>query len=79
MRRGFIALAMTVALSGCLLPGQGTPVLVDSFAGEYWSGEARLLEVSNDKLRCLIAARNRSMLVREQWVPCTSVHPANSR
>ena len=79
VRRGFLALAISLALSGCLLPVEGTPVLVDSLAGEYWSGEARLLEVSGDRQRCRIAARNRSMVVREQWVPCTSVHPAISR
>lgn len=79
MRSGFLALALFLTVSGCLLTGQGTPVLVDSFAGDYWSGEGRLLEVSADRQRCRVAARTRSLIVREEWVPCTSVHPASSR
>ena len=46
-----------------MLPKQGTPVLVDSFAGDYWSGKGRLLEVSEERTRCRVAARTRSLVV----------------
>ena len=79
MRSGLLALLLLLPLAGCMLPKHGTPVLVDSFAGDYWSGKGRLLEVSEDRTRCRVAARTRSLVVSKEWVPCTSVHPMNSR
>ena len=74
-----VALIACLLLSGCLLPSRGTPVLVDSVADDYWSGEGRLLEVSADRQRCRVSARAPSLIVREKWVPCSSVPPTNSR
>lgn len=68
-------LAAVMLLSGCLLPHDGTPVYVDAFAGSYWSGKGQLLEVSADRQRCRVAVRDRALVVRKQWIACTSVHP----
>src|SRR5262249_26622450 len=48
------ALLAVLALAGCLLPNGGTPVLVDSRAGSFWSGKGLLLEVSPDQKRCKV-------------------------
>ena len=56
------------------MPNRGTPVFVDGRTGRYWSGKGLLLEVSPDRLRCYVAVRDRALLVRERWVPCSSVH-----
>ena len=61
--------------SGCLMPSRGTPILVDHRAGDWWSGKGLLLEVSPDQSRCLVAARDEALFVRERWVDCRSVHP----
>jgi len=77
MRRRLVALACLVlatGLAGCLMPTRGTPVFVDGRAGEFWSGRGLLLEVSPDRLRCLVAVRNRALVVRELWVPCVTLH-----
>jgi len=77
MRRRIAALAclaLATALSGCLMPNRGTPVFVDGRAGEFWSGRGLLLEVSPDRLRCLVAVRDRALVVRERWVPCVTLH-----
>lgn len=63
------------ALAGCTLPEKGTPVFVDANAGRFWTGEAVLLEVSPDRERCKIAARDRALIVRTLWVECKRVHP----
>jgi hypothetical protein len=63
-----------LALSGCLMPNRGTPIFVDSRTGDYWSGKGLLLAVSPDRLQCQVAVRDRALVVRERWVPCTSVH-----
>jgi hypothetical protein len=76
--RPALLLAAVLLLSGCLLPHGGTPVYVDSFAGDFWSGKGQLLEVSADQQRCKVAVRDRALVVRTQWIACTSVHPRSS-
>ncbi len=61
------------------MPGHGTPVFVDMSTGDYWSGEALLLEVSEDQARCLVAARDPALFVHERWVPCAAVHSRRAR
>ena len=56
------------------MPAKGTPVFVDMRAGDFWSGEGRLLEVSDDQKRCRVALRSRSLVVSERWVDCGHVH-----
>ena len=70
----FACLALAASLTGCLMPNRGTPVFVDGRAGDFWSGRGLLLEVSPDRLRCKVAVRNRALVVRELWVPCTTLH-----
>jgi hypothetical protein len=77
--RRLVCLASALLLSGCLMPKQGTPVYVDAWAGDFWSGKGLLLEVTPDQKRCKIAVRDRALLVRAMWVDCTSVHPRKSR
>ena len=66
---------LALSLSGCLMPGAGTPVYVDAWAGKFWSGKGVLLEVSDDQERCRVAVRDRALVVRKLWVKCTSLHP----
>jgi len=68
------ALVTASLLAGCLMPSEGTPVFVDQRSGSYWSGKGLLLEVSPDRQRCRIAARDRALIVRERWVDCVGVH-----
>jgi hypothetical protein len=68
---GFVTAGL---LTGCLMPSEGTPVFVDQRSGSYWSGKGLLLEVSPDRQRCRIAARDRALIVRERWVDCVGVH-----
>jgi hypothetical protein len=76
MRALLAALGLTALLAtGCLMPNGGTPVLVDSFAGNFWSGKGLLVEVSEDRKQCYVAVRDRALFVRRMWIPCTSVHP----
>ncbi|HXK23048.1 MAG TPA: hypothetical protein VMS55_10275 [Myxococcota bacterium] len=70
----WLAVLASLSLAGCLMPNRGTPVFVDQRAGDYWSGKGLLLEVSPDRLKCLVAARDRALFVRERWVPCIAVH-----
>ena len=70
-----VGLAAVLGLAGCLMPNRGTPVFVDSWAGNFWSGKGLLLEVSPDQKRCKVAVRNTALVVRQRWIPCTSVHP----
>lgn len=74
-----LALLCCAGLAGCLMPNAGTPVWVDGRAGDFWSGRGRLLEVSEDRLRCRVAVRDRALFVHERWVPCTSVHTRRER
>ena len=69
-----LALLASASLTGCLMPTRGTPVWVDQRSGEYWSGKGLLLEVSEDRSRCLVAARDRALIVRKRWVDCIGVH-----
>jgi hypothetical protein len=70
-----LALAAGIGATGCLLPKRGTPVFVDSWAGDFWSGKGMLVEVSPDQKQCKVAVRDDALIVRERWVACTSVHP----
>ena len=67
-----------LTLAGCLMPSKGTPVFVDHRAGEFWSGEGLLLEVSEDRLECKVAVRDRALFVHQRWVKCISVHPRSA-
>ena len=73
-----LCLACAAAALGCLIPDQGTPVWVDSRAGEFWDGRGKLLEVSEDQRRCRVAVRDRALIVQDRWVDCRSVHPRRS-
>jgi hypothetical protein len=64
-----------LATAGCLMPRSGTPVWVDARAGDFWSGAGMLIEVSDDRLRCRVAVRDRALFVHDRWVECASVHP----
>ncbi len=68
-----IATFAAALLVGCAVP-RGEPVVVDSRAGDFFSGNGVLLEVSPDQRYCRIAARGRSLLVEKKWVPCQYVH-----
>ena len=74
-----LLLAASLWLGGCLMPNRGTPVFVDSRAGDYWSGKGWLLEVSPDRTRCRVAVRDDALFVRKPWVPCSSVHERRMR
>ena len=71
----FVLIATALLLGGCLMPNRGTPVYVDGFAGDFWSGKGLLLEVSEDQQQCRVAVRDKALVVQEKWVKCTSVHP----
>ena len=74
LRAALLAVLCGVAGSGCLMPDAGTPVWVDARAGRFWSGKGRLLEVTEDSLRCRVTVRDRALFVHEMWVTCASVH-----
>jgi hypothetical protein len=79
MRRRLRALRATLAgvamlAGGCALPSTGSPVFVESGTGRWWSGEAVLTEVSEDRQRCLVHARNNVLIVEKKWVDCRRVH-----
>ncbi len=74
MGRMIAVMLVSLAVVGCLLP-DGTPVFVDARHGKLWSGNGVLLEVSEDKAYCRVAARNRAMVVAKRWVDCRAVHP----
>ena len=73
--RWLACLAPALLALGCLMPQQGTPVYVDAWAGDFWSGKGMLLEVSEDRERCRVAVRDRALMVQDRWVACKSVHP----
>jgi len=77
--RWLACLATALLLVGCLMPRQGTPVYVDAWGGDFWSGKGMLLEVTADRERCRVAVRDRALIVQERWVACTSVHPRKTR
>ena len=70
-----LAILLILPLSGCLMPNKGTPVFIDMRAGGFWSGRGLLVEVTPDKQRCRVAVRDRALIVRHVWTPCTRVHP----
>jgi len=80
LTRSAAALLALVGLgvTGCLMPSKGTPVFVDHRAGDFWSGKGLLLEVSEDRLECRVAVRDRALFVHERWVKCISVHPRSA-
>ena len=79
LRSRIACAGLLLALGGCLMPGQGTPVFVDMRAGRFWSGKGMLLDVSPDKKRCRVAVRDRALIVHELDVDCRWVHERNAR
>lgn len=75
MRRIAILCALLGAagLLGCVMP-TGTEVVVDRRGANFFTGNAILLEVSEDRQSCLVAARNNALFVEKRWVPCVYVH-----
>ena len=74
MRRALIA-TLFLSGSGCTMPRRGTPVFVDARAGSFWSGKGVLTEVSADQQRCHVAVRDRALVLRKIWLPCSRIHP----
>jgi len=77
MRARFLLVAVLVfglSMCGCLMPARGTPVFVDVRAGDFWSGNGLLTEVSADQKQCRVSVRDRALIVRDQWVACQRVH-----
>jgi hypothetical protein len=72
-------LLLVPLLLACQMPNGGTPVFVDMRAGDFWSGEGKLLEVSDDQKLCRVAVRSRSLVVRDRWVDCAHVHTKSVR
>ena len=71
--------AVALLHAGCLMPGRGTPVFVDVRAGDFWSGNGLLTEVSEDQKRCRVSVRDRALIVRDLWVDCQRIHDRNAR
>ena len=67
-------LAFGLSFFGCLMPDRGTPVFLDVRAGDFWSGNGLLTEVSPDQKQCRVSVRDRALIVRDQWVSCERVH-----
>lgn len=60
---------------GCIqMPSRGTRAFIDMRAGDFWTGDGLLLEVSQDQQRCFVAVRDRTWLVQKRWVDCAHVH-----
>ena len=75
-----LLLAATVAGGfACVLPSAGSPVFVDVRAGDFWSGNGLLTEVSEDRKRCRVSVRDRALIVRDLWVDCPRVHSPSTR
>ena len=72
-------LLLVPLLLACQMPNGGTPVFVDMRAGDFWSGQGKLLEVSDDEKLCRVAVRSRSLVVRKRWVECAHVHAKSIR
>ena len=68
-----LLLASLVVGSSCL-PNRGTPVFVDSSAGNLWSGKAVLVEVSEDERQCRVVVRDANLITRNRWVDCNHIH-----
>lgn len=74
-----VSFAIALLLVGCLMPNRGTPVFVDVRAGDFWSGNGLLTEVSDDQKRCRVSVRDRALIVRDLWVDCQRVHSREAR
>ena len=75
MRLQRLLLAASAAAGiACVLPSTGSPVFVDVRAGDFWSGNGLLTEVSEDRKRCRVSVRDRALIVRDLWVDCQRVH-----
>jgi len=80
MKRTWIPVLLLLAVgAGCTMPNRGTPVFVDVRAGDFWSGEGLLTEVSEDQKRCRVSVRDRALIVRDLWVDCARVHRREPR
>jgi len=86
MAARFLLICGLLLSLGCIqMPSRGTPAFIDMRAGEFWTGDGLLLEVSQDQQRCFVAVRDRAWLVQKRWVDCAHVHAkstlrnANSR
>ena len=73
------AVAAALLFSACLMPNRGTPVFVDVRAGDFWSGDGLLTEVSADKRQCRVSVRDRALVVQDLWVDCQRVHRRDQR
>jgi hypothetical protein len=73
------SLAAALVTTGCLMPNGGTPVLVDSRSGRFWSGKGVMTEVSPDQKQCKVAIRDRALFVHHEWYDCKTVHPRVGR
>ena len=73
------AVLIAALLVACTLPRKGTPVFVDVRAGDFWSGNGLLTEVSEDKRRCRVSVRDRALIVQDLWVDCQRVHRRDAR
>jgi hypothetical protein len=74
-----VALVALSLLLGCVMPRTGTPVFVDVRAGDFWSGNGLLTEVSEDKRECRVSVRDRALIVQDLWVDCQRVHRRDLR
>jgi hypothetical protein len=77
LRALFLVTLLGTLSSGCVLPS-GVPIIVDRRAGDYWSGDGVLLEVSQDGTQCHVAVRNDALFVEKRWVACKFVHEKNA-
>jgi hypothetical protein len=68
-----LGLAGILVLAGCVMP-RGTEVVVDKRGANFFTGTAILLEISEDRQSCRVAARNNALFVEKRWVPCAYVH-----
>jgi hypothetical protein len=74
-----VALAALLVPVGCVMPSRGTPVFVDVRAGDFWSGNGLLTEVSEDKRQCRVSVRDRALIVQDLWLDCQRVHRRDLR
>jgi hypothetical protein len=61
------------------MPNRGTPVFVDVRAGDFWSGDGLLTEVSADQQQCRVSVRDTALIVQDLWVDCQRVHRRDQR
>jgi len=78
-RRAACCAAVALLAGACLMPRHGRPVFVDVRAGNFWSGQGLLTEVSDDQKRCRVSVRDRVLVVRDLWVDCARVHARSTR